>query len=123
MSTIAETIDALCAKKGITGNKMCIDLGLSRSTLTELRKGRAKSIKIETAQKIADYLGVSVDYLLGKSGQKEKSPVEAGDEMPDMYFHFMKQGKKLHLEKSDLDFLLAVAEGLKKKEKQSQDKE
>ena len=43
--------------------------------------------------------------------------------MPDMYFHFMKQGKKLQLEKSDLDFLLAVAEGLKKKEKQSQDKE
>ena len=32
--------------------------------MTELRKGRAKSVKIETAQKIANYLEVPVDYLL-----------------------------------------------------------
>ena len=59
-----ERIDKLLAKKGITGAKMSSDLGMSRSFMTELRKGRAKSVKIETAQKIANYLGVSVEYLL-----------------------------------------------------------
>ena len=34
--------------------------------MTELRKGRAKSIKLETAQKIADYLGVTLSALLGE---------------------------------------------------------
>ena len=55
---------------------MSADLGMSRSFMTELRKGRAKSIKAETAQKIADYFGVSTDYLLGK--ETEKAPAETG---------------------------------------------
>lgn len=56
---------------------MSADLGMSRSFMTELRKGRAKSIKAETAQKIADYFGVSTDYLFGKDENK-KSPAESG---------------------------------------------
>lgn len=58
---------------------MCSDLGMSRSFLTELRKGRAKSIKIETASKIADYFGVTVEYLLGKD-KKETPTLTAKDE-------------------------------------------
>lgn len=63
MADMYERIDALLKAKGITGAKMSGDLGMSRSFMTELRKGRAKSVKIETAQKIANYLGVSVEYL------------------------------------------------------------
>lgn len=63
MANMYERIDALLQSKGITGAKMSSDLGMSRSFMTELRKGRAKSVKIETAQKIANYLGVSVEYL------------------------------------------------------------
>ena len=36
-----------------------------------------KTINMETAQKIADYFGVSVDRVLG-SEQKEKSPTPEG---------------------------------------------
>ena len=35
--------------------------------MTELRKGRAKTMNLEKAGKIADYFGVSTDYLLGKT--------------------------------------------------------
>lgn len=66
MAEVYEIIDALCKEKGISGYKMCIDLGLSRSTMTELRKGRAKSLKVETAGKIAEYFGVPIERLLGK---------------------------------------------------------
>ena len=66
-STIGERIDGLLRERGISGSRMSADLGMSRSFMTELRKGRAKGVNAETAARIADYLGVSTDYLLGKS--------------------------------------------------------
>ena len=67
MATVYEMIESLSRERGITGSKMCDDLGISRSTMTELRKGRAKTMNLEKAGKIADYFGVSTDYLLGKA--------------------------------------------------------
>ena len=65
MPDLYKIIDELLRERGISGAKMSNDLGMSRSFMTELRKGRAKSIKTETAKRIADYFGVSTDYLLG----------------------------------------------------------
>jgi len=77
MAEMYEIIDALLAERGISGAQMSADLGMSRSFMTELRKGRAKSIKLETAQKIADYFDVSLDYLTGE--ETEKAPTESGE--------------------------------------------
>ena len=74
MADMYKTIDELLVKKGVSGAKMASDLGMSRSFLTELRKGRAKSVKLETAQKIADYFSVPVSLLLGE--ETKKSPAE-----------------------------------------------
>ena len=67
MAELYEIIDELCQKKGVSGAKMATDLGMSRSTLTELRRGRSRSFTLATAQKIADYFGVTVDTLAGRS--------------------------------------------------------
>lgn len=74
MAEMYEIIDQLLSERGITGAQLSAELGMSRSFMTELRKGRAKSIKLETAQKIADYFSVSLDYLTGE--EKEKAPIE-----------------------------------------------
>lgn len=74
MAEMYEVIDRLLDERGISGAQMAAELGMSRSFMTELRKGRAKSIKIETAQKLADYFNVSLDYLTGK--ETEKAPAE-----------------------------------------------
>lgn len=63
MGNMYNMLSMLLARKGISGAKMCTDLGMSRSFMTELRKGRAKSTTPETAQKLADYFGVSLEYL------------------------------------------------------------
>lgn len=76
MADMYKKIDELLAQKGISGAKMSADLGMSRSFMTELRKGRAKSVKIETAQKIADYFGVSLGELL--DGETENAPTPEG---------------------------------------------
>ena len=80
MADMWEKIDLLLEQKGISGAKMSSDLGMSRSFMTELRKGRAKSIKLDTAQRIAAYFGVSVNYLLEGTGEAPASrPVSDED--------------------------------------------
>ena len=64
MSTLYESIHSLCKRKGISGAKMCNDIGVSKSLMTSLKSGRTSTINTKTAQKIADYFGVSVDSLL-----------------------------------------------------------
>lgn len=77
MAEMYEIIDALLESRGISGAQMSAALGMSRSFMTELRKGRAKSIKLETAQKIAEYFDVSLDYLTGEA--PEKAPSEKSE--------------------------------------------
>lgn len=72
MCTLYESISSLCREKGIKGGKMCTDLGLSKSLMTDLKAGRKKSINTDTAEKIAAYFGVTVDRVLGK----EKAPTD-----------------------------------------------
>ena len=89
MSTIIETIDRLCEERGIKGSKLCDDLGISRITLTELRKGRAKSLNIKKATLIANYFDVPLAYLLGETTdttppQTQKAPtLSKKDELLD----------------------------------------
>lgn len=102
MADMYKIIDALLQERGISGAKMSADLGMSRSFMTELRKGRAKSIKAETAQKIADYFGVSTDYLLGKEENK-KAPTEPGErKMSDAELKFALWGDCEDVDDDDL---------------------
>jgi len=66
MGNLYETIQGLCAQKGIRPGKLCQDLGLSRGLMTDLKMGRKKGVSAQTAQKIAGYFGVSVGMLLGE---------------------------------------------------------
>lgn len=74
MANLYEVLSDLCAKKGITGYKMCKDIAIQPSIMTDLKMGRRSGVNAETAAKIADYFGVSVNYLLGKEELKESAP-------------------------------------------------
>ena len=65
MSKLYESILSLCTEAGIKGGKMCVDVGLSKSFMTDLKTGRRNGMSASTAQKIADYFGVSVDRVMG----------------------------------------------------------
>ena len=65
MTTLYIRISSLCSEHGITGSKLCSDLGISRGILTDLKMGRKKDLYSTTAYKIAKYFDVSVGYLLG----------------------------------------------------------
>lgn len=104
MCTLYDSIISLCQEKGIKGGRMCTDLGLSKSLLSDLKAGRKKGINAETAQKIADYFGVSVDRVLSGEDTK-KAPTSEGernlsdDDLKVAYF----RGADPTLTKEDMD--------------------
>ncbi len=63
--TLYETIHALCVSKGVTDSRMCTDIGISRGIMSDLKTGRKSGVSAKTLNKIADYFGVSMSYLLG----------------------------------------------------------
>lgn len=77
MSNLYERIISLCNDKGITPYRMCKDIKMQPSVITDLKMGRRKTVKIETAGSIAEYFGVSTDYLLGK--EKEPTTVSGSE--------------------------------------------
>ena len=66
---------SLCAKSGASPNGVAKEIGASSGSVTTWKQGRTPHNS--TLIKIANYFGVSVDYLLGKE-EKEK-PAEIGE--------------------------------------------
>lgn len=75
MENLYTRIETLCNEKGIRPGRLCGELNLSRSLMTDLKMGRKKTVNAQTAQKIADFLGVSVAYLLGRSEERSNQDV------------------------------------------------
>ena len=78
--------------------------------MTDWKKGRSAP-KVDKLQKIADYFGVSVDYLLGNE-PKEKTPAEADVTFDD--FTYAMYGEAKELTDEDKNMLLEMARMLKK---------
>ena len=76
MGNLYENIISLCDSRGIKGGKMCTDTGISKGLLTDLKMGRRTGVSAVTAQKIANYFGVSVGYLLGEEEEKKEQPTD-----------------------------------------------
>lgn len=72
----------LVGEKHGAGKELCDALKIKPNMVTEWRKERVKSYPKYAAQ-IAEYYGVSLDWLSGLSDEKEK-PITIGDELTDM---------------------------------------
>ena len=55
MLTMYDRIEELCREQGLDITKMCRELGIPRSSLSELKSGRAKSISADKVAKIAEF--------------------------------------------------------------------
>lgn len=118
MATLPERIDNLCAQHGISGYKLCKDIGISPNTLTELRKGRKKGMSASSANKIADYFKVTVAYLLGESNNptsEEKPATESGSELDATTKELLNLAATL--DPADVHMLLDMAKAIKARRK------
>ena len=99
MGTLYERIQVLCKTKGVSGSRMCLDLGLSKSTLSDLKNGRTKGVSVATAQKIAGYFGITVDELYEE--EKEKPTVQ-DDGLSESQRNLMQFVKSVPDDKADM---------------------
>lgn len=66
-----EIFERLLKEKGLTAYRVAKETGVTTATLTSWKQGKYTP-KTEKLQKIADYLGVTVDYLKGENPDEKK---------------------------------------------------
>ena len=65
---IADRIKDILKQKGITAKVMLEEIDLSASTMTYMKTSYPQANNLT---KVADYLNVSLDYLMGRTDKKE----------------------------------------------------
>lgn len=106
---------SLCRHKGVTPNKACLDMQLSRS-LAAKWKNTGSDPSAETLARIAGYFGVSTDYLLGNgpSGDSlEELARQAG--VSKAFLSLAKSAQDSGIEPEDLEDILRSAIAIKRR--------
>lgn len=74
-----ERVKALCKERKLPISRLEKDLGFANGYIGQLRKG---TFPADRLQAIADYFGVTTDYLLGTETKKEPLTVD-GEKLSD----------------------------------------
>lgn len=109
MDNLYERIMILCNNRSISGYRLCKELNIQPSVLTDIKMGRQKGLSAKNADKIASYFGISVGYLLGTEEQKKTVTIESDglDELDMKFISMIKQ-----LSEQEKRMLLAQMEAL-----------
>lgn len=100
---IGDRIRELRNKKRLSQMELGNLLHVSQQTVTKWETGKAEPSSSALAN-LADYFGVSADYLLGKSSKNEKTADLADEETIFTY-----EGKKISPE--DLEYMKRILRG------------
>lgn len=106
----------LCAQKNLTPSGAATIIGFNRATVSAWKRERSTPNNV-LLKKIADYFGVTTDYLLGT--EKEKAPtLEDEREIGLDDFTYAFNGEVKELTESDKQLLLSMARQLNEARKQ-----
>ena len=113
----------LLEEKGVSAYKVGKATGIAGSTFTDWKTGRSAP-KQDKLQKIADYFGVTLDYLM--TGEDQNSPYS--DDMADLFVEISRSNdvnriKKLlsyyiNLNEREKDSVDSIVESLSNKDNQ-----
>ena len=78
MTRFFEQYSRLCKERGMSANGVAKEIGLPSSSVTYWKRGSIPQQR--TLERVAEYFGVSTDYLLGYTDEKEK-PMSARAEL------------------------------------------
>lgn len=101
----------LLEEKGVSAYKVGKATGIAGSTFTDWKTGRSAP-KQDKLQKIADYFGVTLDYLM--TGEEQNSPYS--DDMADLFVEISRSNDVNRIKK-----LLSYYIDLNEREKDSVD--
>lgn len=101
----------LLEEKGVSAYKVGKATGIAGSTFTDWKTGRSAP-KQDKLQKIADYFGVTLDYLM--TGEEQNSPYS--DDMADLFVEISRSNDVNRIKR-----LLSYYMNLNEREKDSVD--
>lgn len=111
MGEMYNRILALCKERGIKPGRVCTDTGLSRGMMSDLKMGRTKELSAKNTKIIADYFGVTTDYLL-TGEETKKAPTDGEREITFDDFTYAMQNESKDLTEADKQILLSMAKQL-----------
>ena len=102
-----EIFERLLQLKGVTAYKVSKETGISQQTFSKW-KNKVSTPKIDKLQKIADYFGVSIDYLMGNDTTTTNEDIELQNYLEElrtrpemkMLFSITKNATKEDVEKA-----------------------
>jgi transcriptional regulator with XRE-family HTH domain len=104
-----ERVKAICKERKIAISKLEKDLGFSNGYISQLRKG---SFPADRLMAIAEYLGLSVDYLA--TGDNEKKPaLKNENELDDTTKELVELAYEL--DDADRQMLLEMARSIRRR--------
>lgn len=103
-----EIFEYLLQTKGVSAYRVSKETGISQVTLSDWKNGKVKCPSADKLQKIADYFGVSVEYLMGKDRATTKEDIELQNYLEElrtrpelkMLFSLTKNATKADVEKA-----------------------
>ena len=111
MSTLAERLVEYQTKLGFRSvAAFAKAVNIPATTLHEVLKGRTKSLSAENTKKLADFMGITVDEVLGR--EKEKTPdavaprEEKHNEIFNLFYNLSEENMKLAIK--GLDYLIKI---------------
>lgn len=112
-----EIFDKLLKLNNVTAYKVSKETGIPYSALSEWKMGRSEP-KRDKLEKIADYFGVSVDFLIGRDTEMELGIRFSSDEEAKVYIEIMSCLEKMNLKGMDeakgyLQYLTTIKDNLK----------
>lgn len=110
-----DRVKALCEKRGITIKALERNLGIGNGTIAYWKKGSPKTSSLNV---VAEYFGVSVDYLLGTVEENSSyyndvhvaRIAQACKDRPELKVLF---DASRDLKKEDIEFIISMIERMK----------
>ena len=79
-----EIFEQLLQKRGVTAYRVAKETGVTQTALSNWKSGRSTPTT-KTLQKIADYFGVTIDYLMtGKEPEEQNEPTLTAKDQRDI---------------------------------------
>lgn len=99
-------IEFLCTQKKIKIAQLCKETGITKSTISDLKNGRTKTLSTQTLKKIANYFNVSLDYFDNTNDEVENIRDELFEKRK-LLFDMSKRANE-----EQLDAVLSVVQSL-----------
>lgn len=91
----------LLEKYNVTPYKVSKETGVAQTTLSDWKRGRSTP-KSDNMKKIADYFGVTVDYLMTGKNEQPKEKKNPYSDLKGIYLSYAKEAQDSGIDPDDI---------------------